>query len=109
MTTYHDLAGGWYFVVPTDWRDSIQVSSTEHGVNEIQTTLLLDGDPVGAIYTLTGENRENRAQRGNRFVLKRQTGTTYAAEIYAAGENYGLTEDLMRQNFRLISNQWTIG
>lgn len=109
MTTYHHVGGGWYFMVPMDWANSIQVSNAEHGVNEVQTMLLLNGDPVGTIYTLTGENRENRALRGNRIVLKRQTGTIYAAELYAAGERYGLTEELLRQNFRLISNQWISG
>ncbi len=109
LTTYHHLAGGWYFIVPEEWTDKIQVTNAEHGNYEIQTTLLVDDTQVGAIYTLTGENRENRAQRGNRIVLKRQIGTIYAAEAYAAGADFGLTEDLLRQNFRLIANQWTNG
>jgi hypothetical protein len=61
------------------------------------------------IYTLTGENRENRALWGNRLVLKRQTGTIYAAELLEGAAAPGLTEDVLRQSFKLIVNQWTNG
>ena len=106
MATYHSIAGGWYFVLPEEWADRVEVFSAERGVTELQTTLQMDGNLLCTIFTLTGENRENRALRGNRIVLKRQTGTIYAAEIYAGGAEYGLTEELLRQSFKLIANQW---
>lgn len=109
MTTYHNLAGGWYFVMPKEWQGRITVTNAESGVNELQTILSLDGREVGVIYTLTGENRENRALRGNRVVIKRQTGTTYAGEVLPQGEEMGLTDELLRQNFKLIGSQWTLG
>ena len=109
MTTYHNVAGGWYFVLPKEWQGRAAVSNADSGVNELQAILSLDGKEVGIIYTLTGENRENRALRGNRQVIKRQTGTTYAGEILPLGEKMGLTDELLRQNFRIISSQWTMG
>lgn len=109
MTTYHNVSGGWYFILPEKWQGRVTVTNAESGVNELQTTLLLDGREVGIIYTLTGENRENRAMRGNRQVIKRQTGTTYAGEVLPGGEGYGLTDELLRQNFRLIDREWTMG
>ncbi len=109
MTTYHHLSGGWYFVLPDVWSGRVTVANTERSTYEIQTTLLVGDTEVANIYTLTGENRENRALRGNRVVLKRQTGTIYAAELLSGAEEYGLTEDLLRQNFKLIVNQWTNG
>jgi len=109
MTTYHNLAGGWYFILPEEWRGRAAVRNADSGVNELQAILSLDGREVGVIYTLSGENRENRALRGNRQVIKRQTGTTYAGEILPAGEAWGLTDDLLRQNFKLIGSQWTTG
>ena len=109
MTTYHNLAGGWYFILPEEWHGRASVSSADSGINELQTVLSLDGREVGVIYTLTGENRENRASRGSRQVIKRQTGTTYAGEILPLGEKMGLTDELLRQNFRIISSQWSMG
>jgi len=109
MSTYHDPSGGWYFVLPEEWTGGVTVGHAERGAYEMQTTLLVDGTEVAAIYTLTGENRENRALRGNRVVLKRQTGTVYAGELLSGAESLDLTEDLLRQNFKLIVNQWTNG
>lgn len=109
MTTYHNLAGGWYLILPEQWHGRATVRNADSGVNELQTILSLDGKEVGIIYTLTGENRENRALRGNRQVIKRQTGTTYAGEILPLGEKMGLTDELLRQNFKIISSQWTMG
>ncbi len=108
MTTYHNSPGGWYFIVPHDWQGRVTVTTSER-VNEVQTIFALDGRDVGVIYTLTGENRENRALRGNRQVIKRQIGTIYAGEVLPAGQAAGLTDTTLRQNFNLISNQWITG
>ena len=109
MTTYHDVSGGWYFVLPGSWSGRVKVLHNEHSAFEIQTTLLVGDTEVADLYTLTGENRENRALRGSRMVLKRQTGTVYAGELLPGAAGCGLTEELLRQNFRLIVNQWTNG
>lgn len=109
MTTYHNVSGGWYFILPEDWLGRVQINTSETGQYELQTSIAVDGHPVCILYTLTGENRENRALRGGRMVLKRQTGTVYAGEIFEAGDAYGLTEDVLRHNFKLIGTQWSTG
>ncbi|MBE6990734.1 MAG: VCBS repeat-containing protein [Ruminococcaceae bacterium] len=109
MTTYHDLSGGWYLILPETLTDRVTVASAESRTNELQTTISTGGQPAVVIYTLTGENRENRALWGNRLVLKRQTGTIYAAELLEGAAAPGLTEDVLRQSFKLIVNQWTNG
>ncbi len=110
MSTYHNPAGGWYFVLPVEWDGlSVAVESTDSNTNGLQSVLVVDGREVAIIYTLTGENRENRAMRGNRQVIKRQTGTTYAGEVLEFGPSFGLTEAVLHQNFKLIASQWANG
>ena len=79
--TYHSLTGGWYFRLPQSWWSRTSYAEGAGSSNESQLTLLVDGTPVCTIYALTGENRENRALRGNRIILRRQTGVIYAAEL----------------------------
>lgn len=104
--TYHNFSGDWYFTLPEEWRGRVSVQTYELSANEWQTTLQVDGDAVAAIFTLSGENRENRALRGNRVVLRRQTATVYAGEILPQGAQWGLTEEFLRQNFHLTIQQW---
>ena len=108
MTTYHNLSGGWFFTLPKEWHGRVTVTTAERN-NEIQTIFSVNGRDVGVIYTLVGENRENRALRGNRQVIKRQPGTVYAGEVLPDGAKAGLTDVILRQNFNLISNEWITG
>ena len=107
LHTYHSPSGDWYFTLPQEWSGRVGVAVSENTSYEAQTTLLVDEQAVVSIYTLTGENRENRALRGNRLILKRQTGTIYAGELLPAGQELELTEDFLRQNFHLVVQQWT--
>ncbi len=106
-TTYHCLTSGWYFNIPEEWEQHLTISSTESGPNENQVVMRLDGQPVLAIYTITGENRENKALRGNRVVLKRQMITVYAGELLEGAAAWGVDEELLRSDFNLIVKSWT--
>lgn len=102
--TYHCLSGGWYFILPEDWVGDVTALTTDAGIGETQVTLSVQGEKALNICTLTGENRERRALRGNRVVLKRRTGTIYAAETLS--DTYTLDEETLRQNFDLIVRTW---
>lgn len=102
--TYHCLSGGWYFILPEDWRGEVTALASDAGIGETQVTLSVQGEKALSICALTGENRERRALRGNRVVLKRRTGTIYAAETLS--EIYSLDEETLRQNFNLIVHSW---
>ena len=82
------------------WRASLYGSQLSASIEQ-------DGNAVKGevvVCALTGENRERRALRGNRVVLKRRTGTIYAAETLS--EIYSLDEETLRQNFNLIVHSW---
>lgn len=102
--TYHCLSGGWYFILPEDWTGEVTALASDAGIGETQVTLSVQGEKALSICALTGENRERRALRGNRVVLKRRTGTIYAAETLS--EIYSLDEETLRQNFNLIVHSW---
>lgn len=105
--TYHSLTGGWYFRLPQSWWSRTSYAEGAGSSNESQLTLLVDGSPVCTFYALTGENRENRALRGNRIILRRQTGVIYAAELLGGAADVGLDEALLRQNFNLVVSGWS--
>lgn len=102
--TYHCLSGGWYFILPEDWTGEVTALASDAGIGETQVTMSVQGEKALSICALTGENRERRALRGNRVVLKRRTGTIYAAETLS--EIYSLDEETLRQNFNLIVHSW---
>ena len=105
--TYRSLSCGWYLNIPESWWDWNVEAVTGSISNENQMNLNINGDPVLGIYTITGENRENRGRLGKRIVLRRQTATVYAGELYDAGAYYGMDEDLLRRSFNLIVGSWS--
>lgn len=102
--TYHCLSGGWYFILPEDWTGDVTALTSDAGIGETQVTLSVQGEKALSICALTGENRERRALRDNRVVLRRRTGTIYAAETLS--EAYSLDEEALRHNFNLIVHSW---
>lgn len=104
--TYHSQSNGWYFVLPEIWWDRVTASEVETMAGENQVLLSVDGYPVMAIYTLTGENRESRANIGERFLVRRQTGVVYAAELLEGADLYGMDQSLLRNNFNMTVNEW---
>ena len=104
--TYHSQSGGWYLAIPTSWWTWDVTAVTGGMTNENQMTLHINGDAVLTVYTITGENRDNRSRIGSRIVLRRQTATVYAGEVYEIAPYYGMDEDLLRRSFRLILPAW---
>ena len=79
---------------------------TDLAGNESQVVLLSNGQPVAALYALTGDNREKRAMMGSRMALKRQNGVTYGGELLAGANYCGLDEESLRLGFNLVMAEW---
>ena len=79
---------------------------TDLAGNESQVVLLSNGQPVAALYALTGDNREKRAMMGSRMALKRQNGVTYGGELLAGADYCGLDEESLRLGFNLVVAEW---
>ena len=115
-STYHDMEDGWYLVLPAEWKGKILITRNQTGADEMCVTLSYWEDPQVkpldflCVYTMSGDNREVKASRGNRFILSRQAETVYAAELLSgnAAWQYGMTEDKLRASFHLITTEWTV-
>jgi hypothetical protein len=59
---------------------------------------------VACVYSITGENRESRALRGERTVLRRRTDIVYAGEVKENSWSYN--KEQLRSDFRLIVSSW---
>lgn len=103
-TTYHCLSDGWYLTLPEEWQGRVSALENQSDAQESQVIFKVDGKATAAVYTITGENRENRASRGNRIVLRRRTDTVYAGEV---AEGTEFTAEQLRSGFRLIVSSWT--
>lgn len=125
FSTYHDNSDGWYLILPDDWKDCITVQRED--VVSGERTLIFsyidasymadanvaadDNKPVDflKIYTLSGDNREDRAKLPGRFTLHELGDTIYAAEILTSLADVTVTKAVITENFRLLYSEWATG
>lgn len=106
--TYHCFVDGWYFVLPQGWSETLTVRRDEGAAGE-RCVILSDVDrSTGTltdrlmIYTLTGENRQERGESEGRFLLAEDETTVYAARVLT-----GITRNEVTARFHLIYSEWT--
>lgn len=116
LRTYHNQEDGWYLRLPDAWMSRIWVERSVATDEATAAFCILRGDgsapePFLRITAITGSSRENRAVRGNRFLLSRMDETIYTAELLAANDTwqYGVTPDEVREAFSLITAEWSAG
>ncbi len=125
FSTYHDNSDKWYLILPDDWKDSITVRRDDTVSGErtlifsyIDASDMTDTDLIAndensvdflAIYTLSGDNREDRAKLPGRFLLHEQGETIYAAKILTSSVDITVTKAVITENFELIYPEWTTG
>jgi len=111
LSTYHCYADGWYFILTDAMRLSLTVRRADSDAGE-RAVVLSTADPLTGqvtdlltIYTLTGENRRDRARMAGRFALWEDNSTIFAASIL----DESLTEETVRANFKIIYTEWMTG
>ena len=104
--TYHSQSGGWYFQMPDNWWGRVRAETEETAAGENQVTLYVDDTEVLALYTITNENRETRAEMGDRFLLWRLPGTSFAAELYEGASLYNVDVQQVKDSFHLAVGTW---
>jgi len=108
LTTYHNYTDGWYFEIPDTWQEILTLHRVDSaGERALIFTLRTGEEPqeVMAVYTLTGDNKLNKAGEGNRFTLYIDGNNIYAAEILA-DIDVGLTQEQIQSAFHIIVPAW---
>lgn len=124
FTTYHNDRDGWYLILPDDWVGRITLSRSDLTGGGERAVIFSYWDPASGaepqkfltIYRLTGNNRVMWAGLPGRFRLDDDPGADgdviYAAEFRTAadgGWDCGLDEAGLKENFRLIRTEWSVG
>lgn len=112
LSTYHCYSDGWFLVLPDSLRENLTVRRSDSVFGE-RSVILSHRDPdtgettdVLTIYTLTGNNRSDRARVGGRFILTELSQTVYAAKLH---ENAPYSEQEITSGFDLILTEWNSG
>ncbi len=110
MTTYHCITDNWYLALPSGWDTGLMVRRDESVSGEHAVTLSRvrsDGSTMDyvTIYTITGENRFDRAKLDGRFTLQTENTTIFAAEILDGTTD----EKTISDRFHVIYTDWSSG
>jgi len=117
LTTYHNNFDEWFLILPFDWRGKVSVRR-EDAVPGERTIIFsyFDEDDEShedflKILKLSGEAAEEKASQGDRILLQTEGAASYAFELLAPPNSFGLTfnEIVIRDNFRLIYSDWLTG
>lgn len=116
-STYMNNDDSWYLTIPEAWCNIITVR--DQAVTSGERAVILsvvgeDGESTDflVIYTVTGDNREERASAGRRFILRHEEDRVYAAAILPAAENglpIRIDRDTVRESFNILYSEWITG
>jgi len=110
LFTYHNFMGGWYLRLDSRWASRISVEQ----YNGVFKFYLWDESyqnptPLFTLYVFTGGNRDEEAVKDGRFALHRSEGIAYSASLEDAALEYEITEEYLKESFRLIRQDWKTG
>lgn len=120
FTTYHDFSDEWYLILPDDWKNHITVRREDKvsGERTLIFSYVTVSDITGEklwpvdylkIYTLSGDNKDDRAKLEGRFMLLPHGDKIYAAEILTKSVDITVDKEEITDNFNLLYSDWATG
>jgi hypothetical protein len=124
MQTYHNNADGWYFILPEQWYDKLTIVRRDYvsGERAIVFSIIPEEGSVPidilSIYTLTGDNKEDRSSLPGRFRIENEQTresrkdtifAAYLADLPPAMQQYAISEEDVIRSFWLIQTEWLTG
>ena len=107
MYTFHNFLDGWYLQLDEELIDRITVSMKGTSYQffmwdkEYRTT--------EELLSITANAVQSRTELEGAFVLSRTDSVVYTAKLTPHAEKYGITQDSVIYNFRLIHQDWKTG
>jgi len=110
LFTFHNYIGGWYLQLDSVWAGRVTVDQND-GVYSfyVWDESYQEATGLFTVYVLTDSTRDEDAFSDGRFALYRAEGVAYAAQIEPAAASYGITEEHLIENFRLVRQDWQTG
>ncbi|MGI6029376.1 MAG: hypothetical protein ACOX81_08195 [Candidatus Heteroscillospira sp.] len=105
LSTFHCYADGWYLELDGFGSRQLSICREDFSAGKCIVISAVDGDtltPLAAVYTLTGENRHERAVQGGRIVLTEDSTAVYAMRLLSDE----LSADAIKESFHLIRSEW---
>lgn len=108
--TFHNYLGGWYLELGDAWAERVSVVDSGNTFwFYVWDVNFKNAVPVFSVHVLTGDNREEEAEKDNRFVLLRAEGVIYAAHLASGAADYQITQEDLTPCFHLIHQAWKTG
>lgn len=101
--TYHCYADGWFVELEPEWTEALTASRQGKRVDFFSWDKRY-GVPIRlfSISVLTGQNREEQAEINGNIRLYSTNNSIFVGEITSNGERYGVTEEKLKENFKMI-------
>ena len=115
LTTYHNYSDGWFLTLPEEWENQLTISygEVETGLSGYTFSRWIDADTepesIFTIYAFSGEDRNEEAASGGRFLLSERGDVTYAASFGSCAWAEDLTEEDLAAMFHYIQIDWNSG
>ncbi|MBQ8797808.1 MAG: hypothetical protein IJZ56_06420 [Oscillospiraceae bacterium] len=110
MYTYHNFVGGWYMQLGRKWAERVKVVT---GSNECTFSVWNEEgtkcERVFTVYALSGQSRETQAAEEGYIELYKTDTVVYVAVLEACAGEYDLNAQTIKNNFRLIQQDWKTG
>ena len=109
MFTFHNFDDGWYLELDEEISSRISVVQADgKSIFYIWYPDFEGAEELMTIHALTGADRE-AAGKGKQFELCRTEGVIYTVETEDFATEYGITPELLAEQFHLIQKDWKNG
>ncbi len=115
-STYHNTADGWYLTLPNDWTGHISLLSADTNTSLTTERSIVfyyksssksKAQPFLAIYKNSGNDRQSRSEKDDRFILLSDPDTIYSAALFDCDWDCGLDQTSLANQFHLIQADWS--
>lgn len=115
LTTYHNYAAGWYFIIPEQWGTSFtvsrgdDVSGTRGYVFSKWNSETRQEDMIFTLYAFTGDDRAELAVSDGRFLLGEKGDVLYSAAMGQCDWAEALSHEELMRLFNFVHVDWNTG